>query len=91
MADLKVIGKWILLALGIFLVGLMIYGAYQFYFRKPVPEMKTYTVMPGATMNVTEAHPTVKDDPISVFSELYVGASTQGAAEVGFRVGIRFD
>lgn len=39
---------------GIFLA-FILYGSWQYYFKKPVPIVNNTTVSPGATMNVEQA------------------------------------
>ena len=46
--------KWTLVALGVILLCFVGYGAYKFYFMKPVPNTQSFTIMPGATANIKQ-------------------------------------
>lgn len=36
------------------IAGLVLFGAYQFYFNKPIPIVNNTTVQPGANLNVEQ-------------------------------------
>ena len=75
---------------GVVLIGFILRGAWGFYFAKPVPNVKTYTVMPGGTMNVTENNPIEKKDPVSWYNRFFLGAKTTKEVYGGFETGFQF-
>jgi hypothetical protein len=77
------IGKYVLYALGICLVLLVCWGAYKFYFMKPVPNTQTITVMPGATANIKQVEELKKAQHL--ITGLYLGKSGD-ATEYGVEV-----
>ena len=58
--------QYILIGLGIIFLCLIGYGAYKFYFSKPIPNTQTITALPGSTLNVTNN--TEKKDKRITFS-----------------------
>jgi hypothetical protein len=69
--------------LGGILVALVIYGATQYYFKKPIPIVNNTTVQPGATLNV-EQNKTIKSN-----GRLYTGVygGRNNGTEIGIAVG----
>lgn len=68
--------KWALIGLGIILLCLCGYGAYKFYFMKPVPNTQSITVMPGATANIKQVEEIKKNQHL--ITGVYVGKSGDG-------------
>jgi hypothetical protein len=76
--------KSITLFLSAMLLGLIINGAYQFYFKKPTPIVNNTTLQPGATLNVKQAEP--EQSTGRLYTGVYGGRSG-GGNEIGIEVG----
>jgi hypothetical protein len=71
-------------ALGGVLVALVLYGAGQYYFKKPTPIINNTTVQPGATLNVEQNKSTRSGGHL--YTGIYGGRSGAGT-DLGLEVG----
>ena len=71
----------------IVLIGLIGFGAYQFYFCKPTPIIQNTTVQPGGVANFNTQKP---EKRFLIFNELGLEADTSREAKLYYRFGVRF-
>ena len=71
-------------ALGGLLIAFVLYGSYQYYFKKPTPIVNNTTVQPGANLNVTQS-PKVNERG-HLYTGIYGGHVGSGL-EVGVALG----
>jgi hypothetical protein len=71
-------------ALGGILIALVLYGSFQYYFKKPIPIVNNTTVQPGATLNVEQAKSV--NSTGHLYTGVYGGRSGDGT-EIGLAVG----
>jgi len=72
-------------ALGGILIAIVLYGSYQYYFKKPTPIVNNTTVQPGATLNVEQAKQENKTGRLYTgISAGKVGSGTAILAEIGW-------
>lgn len=70
-------------ALGGLLIAFVLYGSYQYYFKKPIPIVNNTTVQPGATLNVEQSR------QVNSSGRLYTGVygGRGNGNEIGVAIG----